>query len=523
MPAIIPYIRFSTAEQAAGSSRDRQMEKVAEWLAANPEYTLSSAYEDLGRSGHDGSHIAEGALGELLKAIKDGAVPAGSIILVEALDRFSRMQPLDILPHVQTIIRADVSLITLEDNQKYDRASLNGDALLLFVMKVRAAFEYSQRLGDRIARSYNKRATKAKEGETIKRRNGFWLTSDGKLIEGAKDVVLAVFRRYVDGASIRSLARDYPEYLKNTASVRHVLRNPAAMGSWQRYKTSKVNGKQQNEATELIENVFEAAVEPALFYQAQALLDKEKRQGVTVARKVPLAGLVVCGECGGNFVMLQAGKNCVTDRMRCYHRTFNKESCSNSKTIPMPVLNFLFTTTADAHMRLAYQRTRLPEARRLRVTLEGKLATVKTALRGLVSMREADPDDLELLERYQSRVEERKKLEAELANVPDTAEDVKFDGTGYMKFLRSDIFARCKVLQMDGYRITCGKDGLITAGVKDSDQPLYTVQYVGYVRKTDHWEVNVVGGRPVAIHGRGSLVPKGKRRIGEPADPSPEQ
>lgn len=515
----IPYIRFSDRAQAKGASVERQRKYVDDWMARHgDEFTRSTdEYEDLGVSGYSGAHIVEGNLGRLLQAVETGRVPAGSVILVEALDRFTRLQPLDILPYVQTIIKAGVSIITLEDKAVYDKQSLNGDALLMFVMKARAAFEYSQRLSGRIADSYDNRAKTAKSGAAIKRRNGFWLTSDGTLIPEAAGVVKEVFQRYVDGATIRAIARDYPDYLKNTASVRHLLRNPAVIGHWQRYKTWKVDGKQHRAADELIESAFEPAIEPALFYQAQALQDKEKTGPVTVARVMPLAGLVVCAECGGNFVLLKAGNNSFSDTMRCYHRIFNKASCTNAKTIPVQILWFVFTQTSEKHMRLAWQRTRLPELQKQRVTLEGKVAETQKALRGIERLVTMNPDDESLMARYQEEVNKRKQLEAELQALPASVDDVGFDLGDYMRWMRNDIFARCKTLQIDGYRIRCGADGRVAAGVDDAVS--FSGRYTKYVRKERHYLFDVDGGNATTIPvGTGSLSFTGKVvRIGAPA------
>lgn len=41
-------------------------------------------------------HVSQGALGIFLHAIEDGLMPAGSVLIVEGLDRLSRAEPLEV-------------------------------------------------------------------------------------------------------------------------------------------------------------------------------------------------------------------------------------------------------------------------------------------------------------------------------------------------------------------------------------------------------------------------------------------
>src|SRR5581483_5571399 len=85
------YLRFSRPEQAQGDSLRRQTSMAAEY-AARHGLNLDSELNlrDLGVSAFRGANATVGALGGFLKAITDGLVPPGSLLLVEALDRVSR-------------------------------------------------------------------------------------------------------------------------------------------------------------------------------------------------------------------------------------------------------------------------------------------------------------------------------------------------------------------------------------------------------------------------------------------------
>src|ERR1700747_3247772 len=90
-PRCYSYLRFSTPEQRKGDSLRRQTVAAEEYakrhgLALDTELNL----RDLGISAFRGNNVAVGALGAFLKAIRDGLVPKGSLLLVESLDRVSR-------------------------------------------------------------------------------------------------------------------------------------------------------------------------------------------------------------------------------------------------------------------------------------------------------------------------------------------------------------------------------------------------------------------------------------------------
>ncbi|WP_374439774.1 recombinase family protein [Pseudomonas panipatensis] len=507
MPLAIPYIRFSTKEQLAGSSLARQEADVAKWLRENPEYELAPSYQDLGVSG-TGKHLAEGNLGRLIEAVANGMVPPGAVILVEAVDRFTRLEPLDAVGPLKTIVKAGVALVDLEAGVKYDRQSLQGDALLMFLFRAKSAYEYSARLGGRIAASYEERAKQAKLGQTIKRRHGFWLTSEGKLIGDKAEIVRDVFRRFLNGEPVRSIARHYGNIFKTPASCKKLLKNPATIGNWQRVRVEKVGAKREVVQGELIQKAFDAAIEDAEYYQTQALLAETASPGFTNARKFPLAGLIRCSECESKMVLVRAGPNTKTNRVRCPNRNSGEHSCSNGITIPTPVLMYFFSMTHLPYAYRGFQATRLPELARRRIEIQGKLAQVDKERRGAARRMDIDPDDPEHEVQYLAKVQEAKALQAELDGMQESPEATDFDLEALISLGHADAHGQPnsliqelnafmathddlsfnRILQLGGYSITVHPDGALTAG----DPALYAGEavsginegrYLGYARK----------------------------------------
>ncbi len=499
MPIAVPYLRFSRVEQADGDSHRRQRDKVENWLARHPEYTeYEHTFEDLGLSGYDGLHVTEGALGRLLDAVEKGYVPSGSVVLVEALDRFSRLEPLDTLNRLKTIVQAGVHLVTLEDGQRFDDSSLQGHGLLYLAMKAQAAHDYSARLSNRITESYKGRAVAAKAGAPIKRRNPFWLTSEGKLND-KKAVIEQAFLLFIGGTPLKSIHVQLSEHFKTRQSLKHALKNPAAIGHWQRVKVVKENGKNRQIPGELIQDVFEPAVTDEVFYQAQKLLNDLSEQAPTVARKFPLAGLLVCGECGANMVLLRAGENGKTDAVRCYKRMANSANCTNQKTVPVPVVGWFFSEVMRPHALRAYQRTKLPETQRQRIKLEGEIAHIEKQQASLWKLVEMDPENQNAQERYGELVSEKARLKTELASLPTTGDVEKVPVLEFQRFLSSGPFKVTNLLQLDGFRIICHRDGTIEENKSADDNPPQSVQYIGYSRKHKRWSIQYPDGDVISV------------------------
>jgi DNA invertase Pin-like site-specific DNA recombinase len=493
-------------EQKDGDSRRRQRQDFTDWLARNPDYTeYERKFEDLGVSGFDGGHATAGELGKLLAAIEEGFIPAGSVVLVEAMDRFSRLKPYDTLSHLNTIMKAGVTLVTLDDNQHYDISSLENDSLLYLAMKAKAAHDFSKRLSGQITKSYVGRAEKAHLGETFKRRNPFWLTSDGKLKEGdSVGVIRQAFLSFANGVPLRLIAIRHPEHFANRQSLKHALKNIAAIGHWQRTKTIREAGKSRQEPGELIKDVFDPAVTEELFYQVQTLLTDLAEQAPTVARKFSMAGLLQCGECGANMVLLRQSTRNQTDVVRCYRRMQNSANCTNQKTIPVPVAGWFYIETRKPHALRAYMRTKLPENQRLKIKLEGQIAQIEKQQSALWNLVSLDPDNTEAQGKYAKLVEEKTGLKQDLASLPTTGSVQSVGLLEFHRFMSGDKFATSNLLQLDGYRIICHSDGTLALNRSADDNPAPSVKYIGYARKAKRWNIEYPNGDVISVDRRGS-------------------
>ena len=495
----VPYLRFSSIEQASGSSLERQEALVSGWLALHPEYTrYEQKFEDLGLSAFSGHHITQGDMGRLLDAIEQGFIPAGSVVLVEALDRFSRLKPMAALRNLEEIVSKGIEVITLEDGQRYDASALGDQRLLYLVMKAQAAHEYSARLSTRVLGSYASRTAAAKAGGQIKRRNPFWLTSEGRLIPEKALVLQQAYLSFSSGTPLRLLVTQFPEHFGNRQSLKHALKNPAAIGHWQREHIVTEEGKRRRVKGELIRDVFEAAIPEELYFQVQKLLADQSDPAHTVARKFPLAGLLVCGSCGANMVLLKGGRG-QTNTVRCSKRMANTASCTNQKTIPVPVVGWFFYETMKPFAFRAYQRTKLPETQRQRIKLEGQIDQLRQQQARLRRLVLLDEDDVDAQADYQNLVHQRQSLEQELSALPTTLDVEEVPAQEFYRFLRGDPFAITNLLQLAGYRIICNQTGELVVSPDDLVSTITAAQYVGYQRRSGLWEIRLPDGNSVHV------------------------
>lgn len=139
---VYSYIRFSDPKQATGDSVGRQAAYAAKW-AKDHGMTLDETLtlRDEGLSAYHQKHVTQGALGTFLAAVSDGRVPAGSVLIVEGLDRLSRAKPTKAQTQLLNIISAGVTVVTAADGKVYSGESVDTnpmDLIYSLLLMIRA-------------------------------------------------------------------------------------------------------------------------------------------------------------------------------------------------------------------------------------------------------------------------------------------------------------------------------------------------------------------------------------------------
>ena len=129
-PKAFSYLRFSTPEQMKGDSYRRQT-SMAEAYALEHGLHLDDqlTFNDLGVSAFRGKNAKAGKLAEFLEAVDTGIVPSGSYLLIEALDRLTRLEPWDALDVLRGVMRGGITVVTMNDRKAYNEESI-GFALM---------------------------------------------------------------------------------------------------------------------------------------------------------------------------------------------------------------------------------------------------------------------------------------------------------------------------------------------------------------------------------------------------------
>ncbi|MFP5513744.1 MAG: recombinase family protein [Alphaproteobacteria bacterium] len=326
MTLAFSYIRMSTPEQMKGDSLRRQMERSRR-LAESRGWTLDDSMRDLGKSAFRGHHIADGALGAFLERVRSGQVPAGSVMIVESLDRLSRETPRVALARFLDIINAGVALVTLDgDAVKEFRAdTLNETDLIISIVGMARAHQESQRKSDMLKPAWaNKRQLARETGKPLSGRLPMWLRlADGKfeVIPGRAEVVREMFQLTAEGIGRERLCRILNQRVIpgpaggqwGLTSVSHILDSPAVIGKFQPKELVYEGGvKKRKPVGDAIDNYFPAIVSLDLYNRAQAArvsraLNKGGRTGQTFSNL--FRGMCYCGSCGGKMEYFNKGNN----------------------------------------------------------------------------------------------------------------------------------------------------------------------------------------------------------------------
>ena len=193
------YQRVSSGKQVGGHGLKRQAATAAAWCAANG-YALDTQLQlaDKGRSAYS-SKNRQGALQRFLDLCQSGQLGESPVLLVEAIDRLSRREPIKAIKTIlYGLVDSGVRVVTLEDGAEYSQETLSRDAtkMIILIVKIQAAYDFSVRNGIRSTANWQKRfdAVLAGTKDPSPRCRPYWLDfEDGhfKVNEKAKMVTRA--------------------------------------------------------------------------------------------------------------------------------------------------------------------------------------------------------------------------------------------------------------------------------------------------------------------------------------------
>ncbi|WP_205478559.1 recombinase family protein [Sphingomonas arenae] len=329
-PKVYSYARWSTPEQAKGDSNRRQAEAAEKWAARHGyQVDLSLRIVDEGVSAYRGGNALDGGLSRFLEACRRGLIEEGSFLLVESLDRISRMAPRKAQRLIDDIVDNGVTIVTLSDDQHYTAERLDNDptALLIALMVSWRAHEESKTKGRRVADAWaeKRRKVRANPKQRLTKRGPSWLvpTQDGwwREDEVKAGTVRRIFSLTLNGMGEHAIAKLFNEdgvpvlgkgKQWHRSTVCKVLRNPAVIG---RLIPGHIEyaGEQRSHVKdpEPVEGAFPSVVSQADWLAVRTLKDgrttaaRGRHSGRPVAHF--FAGLARCPLCNGAMVRVNKG------------------------------------------------------------------------------------------------------------------------------------------------------------------------------------------------------------------------
>lgn len=206
------YVRFSTKDQIKGDSLRRQTAATAEWCTRNG-VELCDSYSDLGVSAFRGKNAEVGALSDFLALVRKGKIEKGSYLIVESLDRVSRNEILDALELFTGIIKSGIVLVTLSDNQVYDREKINANPMQLMISLtvMTRAHEESHTKSIRIASAWEAKRRNVGKSKLTGKCPGWLKLSEDKsefiVIPQNADIVRRMFQMVIEGKGVHNIAK----------------------------------------------------------------------------------------------------------------------------------------------------------------------------------------------------------------------------------------------------------------------------------------------------------------------------
>lgn len=320
MPRVISYTRFSSSRQAKGDSYRRQTEMALSWCRENGhELDTSLALEDLGTSAYSGANAKRGALAVLQLMCIEGKLEGGTILLIEAFDRLTRLPLPDAYELLLSLINNGLTIVTLNDHKVWTKEELkNLEPFMLSLITLYKGFQESDHKAERLKKTF-KQHRDAGSKQAFGSAPG-WLHREDKtkpwqVDEELAETVRKVFRMCAKGYGSKAIAKEankhgwpVPTRLNTTKGRWHsqmpgdLLRNRAVLGEHEhRIHTHEAHSEHwQGRRTGIVNpDYYPRIVSDDLWHMARASIDTRviaKRRDTHYYNI--FAGILYCGYCG---------------------------------------------------------------------------------------------------------------------------------------------------------------------------------------------------------------------------------
>ncbi|SPA28539.1 Recombinase-related protein [Cupriavidus taiwanensis] len=514
------YARWSSAEQSKGDSQRRQLKAFQDYCERKGLTPAEDNFIDRGRSGYKAEHLSDtGELRRFLTAVETGAIAAGSVLVVESLDRLGRQEVDEAYDVFRSILRAGIRIVTLADSGEQEYVKGGGIFQILYsLIEMSRAHGESQRKAEMVGAAVANRQDAARKYKTpIGNSCPLWLKVkegwrsyelDGTAYEERPeraDVVRQIFRWAIDGYGKEAIARmlnsephkcppfkadtkwkDKGQRLWGASSVDKILKNKATFGEYHPTTRQQKRGSLKGEKIEVGEPIagyYPATVSVDTFYEAQAAIDGRRTAKATrqSTRYNVWSGIAKCEKCGSALHLVHKG---VPPKGSTYLRCANsRRGVCKAKAVRLDQAEAVFRgmlLRLDALSLVEDSSAGIEKALR---AAEGELVVARNRLKGLTERLEENPES-DAIGRLVA------KAEADVLPLEAKVEALKADlaaeqGIGWTEFLarldlvsyegRAKANALCKRLGVvvsigaSGYAVTKNGDFICVMDYREGE------------------------------------------------------
>lgn len=352
------YCRVSSDTEEQLNSYKNQIEYYTNRISSNPDWEPVRVFADEGITGV--STLKRSEFNEMIEMCKKGEI---DVIVTKSIHRFAR-NTLDAVKYVRMLRAMNINVIFEQEGLQ----GINPNDEQFITIHASMAQNYSQTLSENVKWGYKRCFARGEVyfgGKMLGYRKG--KNGEVEIVPDEAETVRLIFKRYLDGYTIRGIAKELESRGRLTAkgnkkwdhvAIDKILTNEKYMGdalSQKTFTTDLLNKKQIKNTGQLpqyyVKNNHEAIISKEIFKRVQfertrrkslmPVTGKTKTNSGQYAPKYALTGLMLCGECGYHYRRTiwyrKSGTKVV---WRCTNRLDNgSRFCRNSHTISEPALH----------------------------------------------------------------------------------------------------------------------------------------------------------------------------------------
>lgn len=295
------------------------MAYASKWAAEHGlQLDSSLSLRDEGLSAYHQQHVKSGALGTFLRAVEEGRVPPGSVLIVEGLDRLSRAEPIQAQAQLAQIVNAGLTVVTASDGKSYSRERLKAnpmDLVYSLLVMIRAHEESdtkSKRVKASIRRLCEGWQAGTYRGAVNQGHDPDWVQSvDGKfeIVPERAAAIRRIIGMYTSGFGGQRIVqaldteglRLSPRSANTTSQCYRLFKMPQLMGT----KPISVDGQEY-----LLRGYYPALLSDSEWAELQRVASHHGRRRTKgdLPHVITGIGIAICGYCGKPM----AGQNLAT-------------------------------------------------------------------------------------------------------------------------------------------------------------------------------------------------------------------